>query len=159
MFTKISINVKNIFTESDTVNENLEVFQMKKIIMGLGLLGVLVVSQNGICEEIKCEKTLKKYKDDLGLLVADKNFGTVYVSEDKSEFKFKSPEISVIYYNHKTVNFIKECVREVMNKTVVRQCDDVIKISQAGLKRKEKALDTKFYLKTNVECPTTFAKK
>lgn len=131
---------------------------MKKFIMGIGLLGALMVFQNGMCEEIKCEKTLKKYKDELGVLVTDKKIGVVSVSQDKSEFKFKSPEISVIHYNRKTVNFIKECVREVMNKVAVKQCEQTIKVSHANIKKKERILDTKFYLKTDAECPTTFAK-
>jgi len=130
---------------------------MKKLLMGLGLLGVLTITQAGICEELKCEKTLKKYKDDLGILAFNKDFGKVYISEDKSIVKFKSPELSIIHYNHKTVNFIKECVKEVMTKTVVKECD-ILKISQTELKKKEKTLDTKFYLKTSVECPTTVAR-
>ena len=119
---------------------------MKKIAFVLAAFGILCFSQNSFSEEIVCKKTIEKYQSSLNF---KESKGEIKIINDGTTIRFKTVKFKTKDYNPKTLNFIKECLKEAINET--NSCENP-KFSNLDVKEKRTFLSSKFYVQTKIQC-------
>ncbi len=118
---------------------------MKKIAYLGIVIGLFCFSQISHSEEIVCKKTIEKYKS-LGL---KESKGEIRIINDGTILKFITTKFKTKEYKPKTMNFIKECLKEAIEET--KSCENP-KFSGLDVKEKKTFFSSKFYVQTQIQC-------
>jgi hypothetical protein len=109
-------------------------------------LGIITLSQTAFSEEIVCKKTIEKYSSTLKF---SESKGEIKIIDNGTTIKFKTTKFKTKDYSPKTLNFIKECLREAIDKA--KSCENP-KFSNLDVKEKKTFLTSKFYVQTEIQC-------
>ncbi len=119
---------------------------MKKFAAITTVFGIFCFSQISFSEEIVCKKTIEKYESTLNF---KESKGEIKIINDGTTIKFRTTKFKTKEYNPKTLNFIKECLKEAIEST--KSCENP-KFSNLDVKEKKTFLTSKFYVQTKVQC-------
>ncbi len=116
---------------------------MKKFAFLPVAICVLSLSASSFGEEIVCKKTIEKYN-------LKESKGEIQIINDGTTIKFKTTKFKTKDYSPKTLNFIKECLKEAIQEKTIK-CEKP-QFSGLDVKEKKTFLTSKFYVQTKIQC-------